>query len=145
MRWHSSTATRWRTAQGMPATGSPGLTWARVYWGSGVARSVRDNARYRVLMAMTRRPARLAGLIRARAAGGPGGTGRHAGGMPGSLVLDFRDACGPTVLNDGRELRAVLTLAELAEVLLALPALTIDSDEDAAALRRVALMLRSGD
>jgi hypothetical protein len=86
-------------------------------------------------------PVRLSGLLRARA------TWRKArpqiGDRPGVFVLEFGSATGPAVLNDGRELRAVLTPAELASVLDAIPLLTLARDgDDTRAFKRVTALLR---
>jgi hypothetical protein len=86
-------------------------------------------------------PVRLSSLLRARA------TWHKArpqiGDRPGVFVLEFGSARGPAVLNDGRELRAVLTPAELASVLDAIPLLTLAEDPDVIrAFKQVTALLR---
>lgn len=49
------------------------------------------------------------------------------GDLPGAFIMDFGRADGPGNLNDGRDLRSALKPAELAAVLSAIPALSLDT------------------
>lgn len=90
-------------------------------------------------MTRSRKPARFTGLIKARAAWAT--MHPESGELPAAIGLYFRQASGPAILSDGRMLTASITPAELAEILVALPALSLKDDEDARALFRVARML----
>jgi len=67
----------------------------------------------------------------------------QAGDLPGALVMEFSRADGPAAVHDGRELRAVLSPRELADVLGTIPALTLDDNGNLMALMRVQDMLSS--
>lgn len=83
-------------------------------------------------MIRSRKPARFTELIHVSAA--KAAMHPKSGDLPAALVLYFR-------LGDGRMFVASITPAELAEILIAIPALTLEDDEDARALFRVARML----
>jgi hypothetical protein len=63
------------------------------------------------------------------------------GDLPGAVVMDFSRADGPAAVHDGRDLRAMLSPGELAEVLGAIPALSLDSTGSLMALTAVTDML----
>jgi hypothetical protein len=81
-------------------------------------------------MARYKAPVQLRGLKHSHAAWST--LHPEAGELPRSFALDFGDYAGPAsaVIGDGRLLRAVLTPAELAQVLSALPALSMANDPD---------------
>lgn len=91
-------------------------------------------------MIRSRKPARFTGLIQGRASWK--NAHPESGELPAAIALYFRKASGPAILSDGRMLVASITPAELATIIGALPALTLEDDEDARALFRVAQMLR---
>jgi hypothetical protein len=63
--------------------------------------------------------------------------------LPGVFRLEFGEAAGPAAVSDGRPLIAALTPAELADVLGALPALSLTGDDDdLRALIRITKLLR---
>lgn len=85
-------------------------------------------------------PVRLTGLTRAHAAWRT--THPQTGELPAAFGLAFRQSSGPGIVGDGRELFAALTPAELAEVLGAVPALSLTGDdEDIRSLLRVTNLL----
>ena len=63
--------------------------------------------------------------------------------LPGVFRMEFGEAAGPAAVSDGRALFAILTPAELADVLGALPALSLTGDdENIRALLRITKLLR---
>jgi hypothetical protein len=67
----------------------------------------------------------------------------ESGELPGVFRLEFGEAAGPAAVSDGRALIAALTPAELADVLGAIPALSLTrDDDDLRALMRVTKLLR---
>lgn len=92
-------------------------------------------------MPQEKRPVRLSGLARSRAAWPV--MHPQADDLPGVFVLEFRQASGPGNLDDGRALIAALTPAELAEVIGAIPALSLTGDdENLRALIRIMKLLK---
>lgn len=73
-------------------------------------------------------PVRLTGLRRAFASWKT--MHPQQGELPAAFALDFTHADGPAIVSDGRLLRASITPAELADLLGAIPALTLASDDD---------------
>ena len=89
-------------------------------------------------MARGKNPARISGLIRSRARW----PGREPGDLPGGFQMEFSNG-SLAALQDGRVLIAVLTPAELADVLGAIPALSLaGDDENIRALMRIIKLLK---
>ena len=92
-------------------------------------------------MSREKTPARLSGLQYARAAWRT--MHPEAGDLPAVFVMQFGAASGPAAVSDGRALIAALTPAELADVLGALPALSMARDpDDIRAFNRITKLLR---
>lgn len=88
-----------------------------------------------------KRPVRLSNMSHARATWHT--LHPEAGDLPRVFVLEFRDASGPAPVSDGRALLAVVTPAELADVLGALPLLSLArDDDDIRAYKRITRLLK---